>query len=124
MSYQVAGTLHEIQPEQQVSPTFRKRSFVLVHAENPNYPQYIPFECTQQRCELLDGYQVGDAVEVQFNLKGREWLSPKGEKKYFLSLEAWRVQRQGTAPSQPPAAGASFPTDAELDAYNADDLPF
>jgi Domain of unknown function (DUF3127) len=124
MSFQLTGTLHEVQSEQAVSATFRKRSFVVSYAENPNYPQLIPLECTQQRCDLLDGYQVGDSVVVEFNLKGREWLSPKGEKKYFLTLDAWRVSRPGTANAPATSSGAQLPTAADLSTYEADDLPF
>lgn len=124
MSFQVTGSIHLIEAEEQVSPTFRKRRFVISFAENPSYPQLIPFECTQQRCELLDSYSVGDTVEVHFNLKGREWLSPKGEKKYFLTLDVWKVQAPQTHTADSYGTVVSAPSDQEMAQYDADDLPF
>jgi hypothetical protein len=29
---------------------------------------------------------------VSFNLKGREWVSPKGETKYFNTLQAFKIE--------------------------------
>lgn len=81
---------------QQVTATFRKREFVVEFAENPMYPQFILFQLVQDRVELLQGYQVGDMIDVSFNLRGRSWTSPSGEVKYFNSLEAWRIN-----PAQP-----------------------
>jgi hypothetical protein len=124
MSFSLTGTIREIQPEQQVSASFRKRTVIVEHAENPNYPQLLPFECTQQRCELLDDFAEGERVEVAFNLKGREWLSPKGEKKYFLTLDVWRISRAGSAPNKENGKTTGQPTDTDLASYDAEDLPF
>jgi hypothetical protein len=127
MAFTLQATLKQIEPEQQVSANFRKRPFVVEYAENANYPQLLQFECSQQRCDLIDGYSVGDRVEISFNLKGREWLSPKGEKKYFLTLDVWKIARPGTQPAQPGGNNTSstaYPSAEELKAYEADDLPF
>jgi len=87
----IQGTIHLIFESQQVKDTFRKREFILLLAENPKYPQYVSFQLTQDKCELIDNYNVGDEIEVQFNLKGREWVSPQGEKKFFNTIEAWKL---------------------------------
>src|SRR5689334_18840311 len=90
--YQITGKLHLIRPEQVISDKFRKREFVLI--TEGNYPQYLSFQLTQTNCEQLDNYKTGDAVKVNFDVRGREWKSPSGEIKYFNSLEAWRLERQ------------------------------
>ena len=51
----------------QVSERFRKREFVLEYADNPEYPEYIKFELAQDRCELLDSFQPGQKVRVDFD---------------------------------------------------------
>jgi len=35
---------------------------------------------------------VGDAVTVGINLRGREWVNPVGESKYFNSIQGWQVK--------------------------------
>jgi hypothetical protein len=100
----INGKILEIMDTQQVSDSFKKRTFILEHAENPQYPEYISFELIQDRCELIDSFQVNQEVVVSFNLKGRKWVSPAGETKYFNSLQAWRVEAadKETNPNNPP----------------------
>ncbi|MFK7973075.1 MAG: DUF3127 domain-containing protein [Bacteroidia bacterium] len=101
----IQGKIHVIMDVQQVSNTFRKREFVLEYADNPMYPQYVLFQMVQDRVDLVSGYQVGDMVDVSFNIRGRQWTSPQGEIKYFNSLEAWRINpvQPGMMPGQQPA---------------------
>lgn len=93
---------------QQVSDTFKKREFVIEYADNPMYPQYVLFQMVQDRVDLVSGYQVGDMVDVSFNIRGRQWNSPQGEIKYFNSMEAWRITpvQPGQVPQGQPAQQA------------------
>ncbi|MEM6261835.1 MAG: DUF3127 domain-containing protein [Bacteroidota bacterium] len=142
MSLSVQGTLHVVLDTQQVTPSFRKREFVIKVADNPAYPQFVKFELIQDRCELIEGYNSGDLVEVSFNLRGREWNSPQGETKYFTTLDAWRLNpvrneqnmggnqmAAGGTPTGAPSAG-NTPQNANTGAVDVttmqddDDLPF
>lgn len=111
---------------QQVSASFKKREFVVEYAENPLYPQLLKFECTQDRCNIVDDFNPGDVVDVSFNLRGREWVSPDGEAKYFNTLEAWRLQRMADGGSNGAPAMAAQPVynAASGGADESDDLPF
>ena len=113
----VLGKLADIKATQQVSDAFRKRSFVLEYTENPQYPEYITFELIQDKCDLLDNFKSGQEVEVSFNLKGRKWLNPEGETKYFNSLQAWRIETPGNNSEQKLTTESSA-------SMNEDDLPF
>jgi len=115
----IAGKLLEVKETQQVSDTFKKRLFVLEYAENPQYPEYISLELIQERCDLLDGFQPGQQVEVSFNLKGRKWINPEGETRYFNSLQAWRIDSLDNSPKAAPAN-----PQAAAEAPQEDDLPF
>lgn len=88
----IKGKILEIFNTQDVTNTFRKREFILEYAENPQYPELLKFELIQEKCDLLDKFSAGQEVNVFFNLKGRKWTDPKGEVKYFNSLQAWRLQ--------------------------------
>lgn len=123
MSYEIQAKLHKKFDTEQKTETFRAREFVLVEDEGGNYPQYIKFQLTQDRCELIDAYNEGDQIKVFFDLRGREWQG-----KYFTNLNAWRI----TAPENAAGGGAteSFPEDPFPSTEDApksedfDDLPF
>jgi single-strand DNA-binding protein len=89
---EVIGTLKTKFDTQKVSDRFQKREFVLTTEANTPYPQHVSFQVTQDKCTILDQYNDGDEIKVQFNLRGREWNGPQGIK-YFNTLEAWRIER-------------------------------
>ncbi|MCH1417387.1 MAG: DUF3127 domain-containing protein [Flavobacteriaceae bacterium] len=106
---------------------FRKREVVVTTEEQ--YPQHILVEFVQDKCDLLNSFQLGQNVKIGINLRGREWVNPQGETKYFNSVQGWRIEEVGTAaaPSQemPPMPPASaFEAAPEKDNEVEDDLPF
>ena len=77
---------------------FRKRELIVT--TNEQYPQNILIEFVQDKCDTLENYKVGQGVKVSINVKGREWINPQGEAKYFNSLQGWKIQatdRPGSA---------------------------
>ena len=72
------------------SSGFRKREVVVTTEEQ--YPQHILVEFVQDKCDLLDKFQVGQPVKIGVNLRGREWVNPQGETKYFNSIQGWRIE--------------------------------
>jgi hypothetical protein len=93
---EVTGTLKVKFDTQKVSDRFSKREFVLTTEANTPYPQHVSFQVTQDKCNLLDQFNEGEELKVQFNLRGREWNGPQGVK-YFNTLEAWRIERFNNA---------------------------
>jgi len=79
------------------SSGFRKRELVVTTEEQ--YPQSILIEFVQDKCDLLNSFQVGQDVKISINLRGREWVNPQGETKYFNSIQGWRIE--GVAAPQP-----------------------
>ncbi|GET45956.1 DUF3127 domain-containing protein [Capnocytophaga felis] len=74
---------------------FQKREVVITTEEQ--YPQHVIFEFTQEKCALLDAFRVGQLVKISFNVRGREWINPQGEAKYFNSLQGWRIENMEMA---------------------------
>ncbi len=105
---------------------FRKREMVVTTDEQ--YPQFINIEFVQDKTDLLDKFKVGDEVEVSINLRGREWVNPQGETKYFNSIQGWRVTKLNVQAPQdvPPPVNDGFePADNfSNNTDEADDLPF
>ncbi|MCO6147224.1 DUF3127 domain-containing protein [Flavobacterium sp. NRK1] len=120
---------------------FRKREMVVTTDEQ--YPQHIMIEFTQDKCDLLNNYAVGEPVKVSINLRGREWVNPQGETKYFNSIQGWRIEKmqpeapQGYQqapqgynqapqgyPQTPPANNDRFEPANNFKEEDHDDLPF
>ncbi|MEO1712477.1 MAG: DUF3127 domain-containing protein [Bacteroidota bacterium] len=122
MSYEAVGKLLKKYDTEQKSQTFQAREFVLEVVDG-QYPQFIKFQLTQDRCSLLDPFEEGAEMKVHFDLRGREWNG-----KYFTNLNAWRLEKAGGEGSTPPAAtgGDNFPTmgDEPPASEVGDDLPF
>lgn len=88
---EVQGKIKFIGITEAVSDKFRKREIVLTTAEQ--YPQHISLQFTQDKCDLLDKYSLGENVVVNINLKGREWTDKTGVVKYFNTIEGWRIEK-------------------------------
>jgi len=117
--FNITGTLKVKNAAQQVSEKFKKREFVITD-NSSQYPQFISFQLTQDKCNLLDNYNIGDELKVYFNLRGREWKDKQGETRYFNSLEAWKLE--GDSANQSAAQYQDAP--ASISNGPEDDLPF
>ncbi|WP_293875166.1 DUF3127 domain-containing protein [Flavobacterium sp.] len=123
---EVTGKIKIVNAEQQVSASFKKRELVVATEEQ--YPQFISINFVQDKCDMLNNYNVGDAVKVSINLRGREWLSPQGETKYFNDIQGWRIEKTqaeapvATMPPMPPAE--AFAPATNFNEEEHDDLPF
>ncbi len=103
---------------------FRKRELVV--STDEQYPQQILIEFVQDKCDILDNYQTGTQVRVQINIRGREWINPEGEAKYFNSIQGWRIENAAAAApqaNQMPPMETMSPSDVSND-NEPDDLPF
>ena len=103
---------------------FRKREVVVTTEEQ--YPQHILVEFVQDKTDLLNNYQVGQNVKININLRGREWVNPQGETKYFNSVQGWRIENaQSEGENMPPVPPAeAFAPATDLNEDDHDDLPF
>jgi len=124
MSYELIAKLHKVFDIQSKTDTFQTREFVL--ETEGQYPQYVKFQLTQDRCGLIENYKEGDQVKVSFDLRGREW-----NEKYFTNLNAWKIEAaaaQAAAPPPAQSADSGFPTQEPkvlaTEDEVLDDLPF
>jgi len=126
MSFEIEGKLHKKFDTENKTDTFQAREFVILISEE-NYPQYIKFQLTQDRCALVDKIDEGNKIKVYFDLRGREW-----NEKYFTNLNAWKIE----APSETKENGnqqmdepelptePNFGESADIKKEDFDDLPF
>ena len=123
-SFEIQGKLHKVFPSENKSSSFQAREFV-IEVESGQYSQFVKFQLTQDRCDLIDSFTEGEDIQVSFDLRGREW-----DGKYFTNLNAWRLNR----PSSTEKTDSPKPTvqdevlvtsDSEKNfSEQFDDLPF
>ena len=116
------GKIVKIFPTVEVTQSFKKREFVIATEEK--YPQVVKFELTQNKCEDLDNYKVGQLVDVFFNVRGREHTPPgKDHVQYFTTLQVWRIvslhQQQENKKIIETQEAATFDSD-----FDSETLPF
>lgn len=92
---EIEGRIKVINPTKEVSDSFKKRELVVTTDEQ--YPQHILIEFTQDKCSVLDGFNVGEAVSVSINVRGKEYTNKNGEVNYFNQLQGWKISRTDSA---------------------------
>jgi len=65
--------------------TFKKR--LLVVKTDEQYPQEIPIDFVQDKCDLLDNLAIGEPVKIGINIKGNSYNG-----KWYCSLSAWKIE--------------------------------
>ena len=96
MNFEIEGKVILKSDTQQISDKFKKREFVIEveNEKNSDWNDFIKFQLTQDRCDLLEPISVNDVIKVSFNIKGRKW-EKEGKVNYFSNLEAWRIEPLG-----------------------------
>lgn len=129
-SFEVQGVIHSIgETTEYGSNGFTKREFVIKltgEGENPAYPNHVALELIKDKCALMDSYNIGDEINVHFNLSGRLWQGNGKPEKCFTSLQAWRVENAGAAAAAPAPKTKNYddPFAVEAPQGGFDDVPF
>ena len=127
--YEATGKMKWIGTTQSFPSGFTKREFVVTTAHD-KYPQDIKFDMVKDKCALLDGFQLGQDVQVNFDIRGREYNG-----KYFVDLSCWKLQAadgssaadSSPARRQAPATTSGEPSAADLRSngdFDDDESPF
>ncbi len=128
MEFEITGKVAEVYQVIRVNERFRKREFVIEHKESGSgqpYVDFIKFQLTQDKCDLIDESWLRHDVTVTFNIKGNRW-EKNGMVNYITNLNALTVTK-GTAAAT--ADGTKQPRSVTLEdspspSPDLDDLPF
>jgi hypothetical protein len=127
MEYQITGKVAEVYQVVRVNERFRKREFVIEHKESGSgqpYVDYIKFQLTQDKCEIIDESWLRQEVTVTFNIKGNRW-EKNGLVNYITNLNAVTVTRGiAVAENGQQAIRNVKLEDAPSESPELDDLPF
>ena len=125
--YETSGKLKWIGATQSFPSGFSKREFVVTTAAD-KYPQDLKFEVVKDKCPVLDDYELGQDVQVSFDIRGNEFNG-----KYYVNLACWKLQGAGASSSSPsrksaasssPAGGEPSLQDLRNDGDFDDEPPF
>ncbi len=116
MNYEIKGTVKHIYPSQTFPSGFVKREFVI--STNEQYPQHIKLELYKEKVDLLEQLNIGDSVQVSFNIRGSEY-----QNKFYVNLNAWKIEKVSSDSSS--KADVDAVPDYFKNGENVeDDLPF
>jgi len=116
--FNIIGELKVINDEVQVTDSFKKREFVL-EEKSSQYTQYLSFQLTQDRCSIIDAFEIGQRIEVAFDIRGRKWVNKEGKTKYFNSLDVWKIEAHNQLLDIIPVTSETL-----LPAADDEELPF
>ena len=125
MSFELTGKLIVKEDTVNISDKFRKREFVIdvPNERNPDWNDTVKFQATQDRVDLIEPFNIGDELNVSFNIRGKKW-ERDGKVNYFTNLDAWRIEKVGAAGGNNPPS-APMPDQPEaLPPEGEDDFPF
>lgn len=106
MSYEMKGTVKRLYDVWKSDTSeFYKREFVITTAEQ--YPSEVKFSALKEKSDQLNGVTEGDQVTVKFDIKGREYND-----RYYVDLNAWRIEKMDAQGAPAPAGGAAEPAAA------------
>ncbi|XBT18851.1 MAG: DUF3127 domain-containing protein [Candidatus Shikimatogenerans sp. AspAUS03] len=71
--------------------SFKKKELLL--KTNEQYSQLIIIDFVQIKRKLLKKFKINDKVTIYINIRGRLWINPKGEKKYFNTIQGWKIEK-------------------------------
>ena len=94
---EISGKVKVVGKPVEVSSAFTKCELVV--STNDQYPQHILINFVQDKCDLLQNVKVGDQIKVSINLRGREWVNPQGETKYFNDIQGWKIDKTDEEPT-------------------------
>ncbi|MEO6818964.1 MAG: DUF3127 domain-containing protein [Ginsengibacter sp.] len=108
--------------------TFTTREFVVEKTSDFNGKiiyNYIKFQSTQTRVNIIDEANIGDEIKVHFNIRGNKW-EKEGRVSYFTNLEAWRIEKALSQSTKMPNVNTDEmePMDNFTSSESNDDLPF
>ena len=120
-TFTIKGRVTVIKEEQTFGSGFNKREFV-ISDEADKYPQEIQFETVKDKTELVAKLNLGDLVEIEFVINGREYNG-----KHYVNLKALQItvlESANPAPRTAQAAAAPEDDDLYLDDPLEEEPPF
>ena len=103
---EITGYIKKIEKAVQITDRMKKANLILETDRSSDWPQVICVEFVNDYIDYLSQFAENDFVSIGINLRGREWVNPQGETKYFNSINGWKIVKtdsEVTSQDQQPA---------------------
>lgn len=138
MAFQITGKLEYVgetiarTPKNGGQPFYRREFVLDCTRYNPDtgepWENHPKFELSGNNCSVIEQFQIGQKVIVDFSLKGAKYADQQtGEIKFFTSINAFRIALAEQHQYQPQTAPTGQqPASQQVDGNptDKDDLPF
>jgi hypothetical protein len=116
----ISGKIHMLpkQLSKKDGSLLNKYEFRIIKNENSDFPPIIPFNMLGKSFESFPNVKIGDMVEVEFSISGREW-----QDRCFGENLAWAV-RLDSSQTMDKALQDAVKKDADTTIDDDSDLPF
>lgn len=120
----MTGTVTEVLPTQTVgSKGFQKREFRIKEKTDSQWPNFVPFILTKDKCSLADSLSEGAEVKVHFNISGRIWDKGDGSPtRCFCENQCWKIDILKTG--KPNLPSPANPPENLIEGVDDTDIPF
>ena len=85
-----------------------KKHQVVVETGDGRWDNPIPVEFTKDNIELSKNLKIGDQVQIQSRINGREWQGKDGVTKWFTSINGYKISVENSDSQEDPSS--SFDT--------------
>lgn len=85
-----------------------KKHQVVVETGDGRWDNPVPVEFTKDNIELSKKLKVGDQVQIQSRINGREWQGKDGVTKWFTSINGYKISVENSDSQEDPSS--SFDT--------------
>lgn len=92
MQTEITGTLYRIDKIENYGSTINRRDFYIKHLDEKHKVQFLKFRLSQQRVELLEGFEIGTKVKITFAIEGWETKNAKGEMVIYDNKEVYIIE--------------------------------
>lgn len=119
MSYQVQGTVKEVGSTETFNSGSSKKSLVLT-VKNGQYEDDLALDFWKDKVDLLNQVSIGDSVEVNFDVRSREYNG-----KYYTNCNGYKLNTLSSSPAPANTPEPKTKTIAEeMEDDGIDQLPF
>ena len=120
----VRGIVHLVEETKTYGQKGFQKRLVVLEQDTGRFTNFIPVEFIRDNCSAADDLNVGEDVEISYQLSGRKWQrDPDSEVKYFLTAEALSFKKMSEGAATDADGAATNDAFAESN-YDEGDIPF
>ena len=87
----IRGQVHKVDEVREYGANGFRKHEVVIKTGDDKWPNTIPVEFIKEGIEKSTALAVGQVVEIECRLNGREWEAKDGSTKFFVSVQGMAI---------------------------------